>query len=75
MKLGKYLHYKGKEYDVIGIARDCDNLEEIVVYKALYSSQDFGDNALWVRRKEDFEADVTKDGKTVQRFTYIGNFG
>ncbi|MBU1033228.1 MAG: DUF1653 domain-containing protein [Patescibacteria group bacterium] len=73
MKLGKYLHYKGKEYEVIGIARDSEALEEVVVYKALYDSQDFGMNALWIRKKEDFEAKVNQDGIVVQRFIYIGN--
>ena len=44
--LGKYQHYKGKMYEVIGLARHSETLEEMVVYKALYDSSEFGMNAL-----------------------------
>jgi len=44
MKLGKYEHYKGKQYEVIGVAVHSETLEEFVVYKALY-----GEAKLWVR--------------------------
>ncbi len=73
MRLGKYLHYKGREYEAIDIARDCERLEEVVVYRALYDSPDFGENALWTRKKEDFMANVNQDGKITPRFKYIGN--
>jgi len=46
IKLGKYQHYKGNMYEVIGLARHSETLEEMVVYKALYISSEFGKNAL-----------------------------
>ncbi len=67
LKLGKYRHFKGNEYEVIGIARDCETLEPIVVYKALY-----GDGGLWVRPLDNWCETVTRDGKTFKRFEYIG---
>ena len=72
VKLGKYKHYKGKEYEVIGIARHSETLEELVIYKALYKSEEFGDNSLWARPKEMFLETVIKDGKEIPRFAFIG---
>ena len=72
IKLGKYKHHKGREYEVIGIAHHSETLEELVVYKALYESEDFGKNAIWVRPKEMFFETVVKDGKEILRFNYIG---
>lgn len=68
MKPGKYRHFKGNEYEVIGIAKDSETLEDMVVYKALY-----GEGGLWVRPKTMFEETVERDGKTFPRFTYIGD--
>ena len=67
IKLGKYRHFKGNEYEVIGIARDSETLEDTVVYRALY-----GEGGLWVRNAKMFSETVTRDGKTFKRFTYIG---
>ena len=69
IKLGKYRHFKGNEYEVIGIAKNSETLEEMVVYKALY-----GDKELWVRPLSMWEETVTRDGKTFNRFTYIGEW-
>jgi len=49
LKLGKYQHYKGKFYEVIGLAKHSETMEELVVYRALY-----GENSLWVRPKKCF---------------------
>ncbi len=67
IRLGRYRHFKGGEYEVIGIARHSETREEMVVYRALY-----GEGGLWVRPLSMWEETVTRDGKTFQRFTYIG---
>jgi hypothetical protein len=72
VKLGKYQHSKGKFYEVIGVAYDSETLEEIVVYRALYNSPEFGNNALWVRPKKMFLESVTINEEVVPRFKYIG---
>jgi hypothetical protein len=46
LKLGEYKHFKGKQYEVNGIARDTENLKELVIYKTLYNSEEFVDKAL-----------------------------
>ncbi len=68
IKLGKYRHFKGNEYEVIGIARHSETLEKMVVYRALY-----GDGGLWVRPAAMWQETVTRDGVTYPRFTYIGD--
>ncbi len=72
VKLGKYQHYKGNDYEVIGIARHSETLEELVVYKALYNSEEFGNNSLWARPKEMFFEEIEVKGKKINRFKYIG---
>lgn len=67
LKLGKYRHYKGKEYEVIGVAKHSETLENLVVYKALY-----GDGQIWVRPLKMFLEEVELDGKKISRFKYIG---
>lgn len=67
IKLGKYRHFKGNEYEVIGIAKNSETLEETVVYRALY-----GDKGLWIRPAYMWNETVERDGKTYKRFTYIG---
>lgn len=68
---GLYEHFKGKRYEVIGIAHHSETLEEFVVYRALYESPEFGTNALWVRPKTMFLETVERDGKTMPRFKRI----
>lgn len=67
IKLGKYKHFKGNEYQVIGVAKNSETLEETVVYRALY-----GEKELWVRPASMWNETVTRDGKTFKRFTFIG---
>ena len=64
IKLGKYRHYKGGEYEVIGIAKHSESLEELVVYKSLYNT----DNQLWVRPIKMFTEKIIVDGVEKQRF-------
>ena len=66
IKLGKYRHFKGNEYEVLHIAKNSENLEETVVYRALY-----GDKEVWVRPALMWNETVERDGKTYKRFTYI----
>jgi hypothetical protein len=72
VKLGRYQHYKGRFYEVIGIAKHSESLEELVVYKALYDSKEFGNDALWVRPKAMFLEKVEIGGKRIPRFRYVG---
>ena len=72
-KPGKYQHYKGNFYEVIEIARHHETLEELVVYRALYDSERFGSNALWIRPKKMFLENIVRDGKETPRFRYIGD--
>lgn len=68
IKLGKYRHFKGKEYEVIAVAKHTEDLNDYVVYRALY-----GDYGLWVRPLEMFCEEVEINGKKVKRFEYIGD--
>ena len=67
IQAGRYRHYKGKEYTVIGVARHSETEEEFVVYL-----QEYGDRGLWVRPKAMFLEIVEVDGMTVPRFLYVG---
>lgn len=60
---GPYRHYKGKEYDVVGLARHSETLEWMVVYRPRY-----GERGLWVRPYSMFVETVTLDGVTQPRF-------
>lgn len=68
MQLGLYRHYKGNIYQVIGIAKHSETLEELVVYKATYQPE--GEN-LWVRPKTMFEESIVIDGKKTKRFEKV----
>ena len=63
---GRYRHYKGNEYTVLGVARHSETLEELVVYR-----QEYGDRGLWVRPAAMFAETVMVDGKAVPRFKPI----
>ena len=63
---GRYRHYKGNEYVVIGIAKHSETLEEMVIYKAQY-----GDGQLWARPAAMFAETVSLNGQTVRRFAPI----
>jgi hypothetical protein len=67
VKPGRYRHYKGKEYLVLGVARHSETEEELVVYR-----QDYGERDLWVRPKAMFLETVEVGDRQVPRFQYIG---
>ncbi len=66
IKLGKYRHFKGGEYEVLGFATDSESLERMVIYRALY-----GEREVWVRPAKMWNESVERDGKTYKRFTYL----
>ena len=68
IKPGRYRHFNGREYEVRGVAKHSETLEEMVVYRQLY-----GEHGLWVRPASMWEETVERDGKTYKRFTYIGD--
>jgi cupin 2 domain-containing protein len=63
---GRYRHYKGNEYTVLGIARHSESLEELVVYRPEY-----GEHSLWVRPKQMFLESVVHNGQEVPRFERV----
>lgn len=66
-KTGKYRHFKGKEYEVLGIASHSETMEPMVIYRALY-----GEHGLWVRPLSMWDETVDRDGYHGPRFQYIG---
>ncbi|MBQ9762685.1 MAG: DUF1653 domain-containing protein [Oscillospiraceae bacterium] len=67
LRPGKYRHFKGMEYELVGVARHSETLEPMVVYRALY-----GEGGLWVRPASMWSEIVQKDGYSGPRFQYIG---
>ena len=67
IKLGRYWHFKGNYYEVIGMARHSETLEDMVLYRALY-----GEGGLWVRPAAMWNEIVERNGVKVKRFTYVG---
>jgi hypothetical protein len=67
---GRYQHYKGQFYEVLGVARHSETDEEMVVYRPLY-----GDHGLWVRPKAMFCEMVRVEAGEVPRFRYVGPAG
>jgi hypothetical protein len=64
---GRYRHYKGNDYTVLGLARHSETEEWLVVYR-----QEYGERALWVRPLSMFAESVEVGGRTVPRFARIG---
>lgn len=67
LKTGKYRHFKGKEYELLGVATHSETLEPMVVYRQLY-----GEHGLWVRPAAMWTETVCRDGYEGPRFMYIG---
>lgn len=68
LKPGRYRHYKGHDYEVIGVARHSEDESELVVYRTLY-----GDHSLWVRPLDMFTESVEINGQTVPRFLFVSD--
>jgi hypothetical protein len=68
-----YRHYKNKDrhYEIVGVGKNTETLEDVVVYRALYDSPDFGAKAIWVRPLTMFTENVTVDGREVPRFERV----
>ena len=71
LKMGVYKHYNGNLYLVIGLAKNSETLEDLVVYIPLYTPEEVL-SRMWVRPLEMFLSDTEWEGKTVKRFTYHG---
>lgn len=67
IKLGKYRHFKGKEYEVLGVAKHSESLEDFVVYKETQ-----GERKIWIRPIESFLEEIEDDGGKMSRFLFIG---
>ena len=68
LELGLYKHYKGNIYEVIGVAKHSETIEDMVVYKATYQAE--GQN-LWVRPLKLFLETIIINGQSVKRFEKI----
>ena len=66
ISLGKYRHYKGNEYEVVGFAKHSETLESMVIYRAVY-----GEKETWVRPLDMWDNEIEFEGKTVKRFELI----
>jgi hypothetical protein len=66
LTIGRYRHYKGNEYQVIGVARHSEDDSQLVVYRPLY-----GEQGLWVRPLPMFKEKVFIEGKLIPRFALI----
>ncbi len=64
--LGRYRHFKGNEYEVLGFAKNSETQENMVIYRALY-----GDKEIWVRPYDMFNEIIERDGKKLRRFEKI----
>jgi hypothetical protein len=67
LKPGKYRHFKGNEYELVGVAKHSETLEPMVVYRALY-----GEGGLWVRPASMWTEIVDKENYHGPRFQYVG---
>ncbi|NCD25078.1 MAG: DUF1653 domain-containing protein [Deltaproteobacteria bacterium] len=67
LKPGRYRHFKGREYEVLGVARHSEGQEDMVVYRPLY-----GDSGLWVRPLSMFVEEVERGGVRQPRFRFVG---
>jgi hypothetical protein len=69
----KYVHYKHADrfYEIIGVGKNSETLEEMVIYKALYETKEFPLGQIWLRPKAMFLEKVIVNGKEVPRFSKV----
>lgn len=67
IRLGRYRHYKGMDYEVLGVVRHSETLEPLVLYRPLYN-----ESGLWVRPYSMFIERVEVAGRSLQRFAFVG---
>ena len=68
LRPGRYRHFKGGEYELLFTATHSETMEPMVVYRALY-----GERGVWVRPAAMWQETVERDGRSMPRFTYIGD--
>ena len=66
IKIGKYRHFKGNEYEVLYLATHSETMEPMVVYRALY-----GEGGVWVRPASMWNEEIIRDGKRIRRFSRV----
>jgi len=66
LRIGLYRHYKGNMYQVLGVAKHSETMDELVVYRALY-----GERGLWVRPIGMFLESLEFNGELIQRFEFV----
>jgi hypothetical protein len=66
IKPGRYRHFKGKEYEVLFLAKHSETLEPMVVYRQLY-----GEESVWVRPASIWNEVIERDGRSARRFTRL----
>jgi hypothetical protein len=66
IELGRYRHYKGGEYEVVGVVRHSESLEPLVLYRPLHV-----ESGMWVRPFAMFSEQVEHEGKRQQRFSLV----
>ena len=71
IKLGKYKHFKGGKYEVMGVARHSETLEKLVIYKALYINKQYEKGQIWARPLAMFMSLKNINGKKIPRFVFI----
>lgn len=67
LRLCRYRHHKGGEYEVVGVARHSETLEPLVLYRPLYN-----DSGLWVRPYTMFFEEIEHEGRLQPRFAFVG---
>jgi hypothetical protein len=70
MKIGKYKHYKGKMYELIGTGINTETEEEVAIYKSLYSTDKYPNGSIWVRPLAMFQDKIKVGGEVIPRFKY-----